>query len=129
MRAIMTFWREPSSKAGFTLLELVIAILVLSIGTLAITRTLDQSRRQIGEAPVRHLAQTVAQNRGEEIRVLGVALGRGLPDQVKQGSYDWQIATESKKTDAGIYEVTVTVSGDDQPGALLVVYTTWGPSS
>jgi hypothetical protein len=48
---------------------------------------------------------------------------------VKQGSYEWQIATESKKTDAGIYEVTVTVSGNDQPGALLVVYATWGPSS
>jgi general secretion pathway protein I len=127
MRVVRNLKGNAFVDRGFTLLELVIAIMVLSIGTLAIVRTLDQSRRQIGEASARYLAQTVVENRGAELRVSGVALGRGLPERIQQGPYEWQIVTVSKKTEAGIYEVSLTAQGDDLPGAQLVIYTTWGP--
>ena len=52
------FMKRAASDRGITLLELMIAILVLSIGTLACFRTLDQSRREIGGEIQRHLAQT-----------------------------------------------------------------------
>lgn len=120
---------NPSTaNRGFTLLELIVAILVLSIGTLAIMRTLDQSRREIGEAPVRYFAQTVAANRAAELRIFGLGAADGLPDIVNQGPYAWSILTESRKTEAGLYEVTLTVRADDLPGAQLVTYAAWAPA-
>lgn len=121
--------RFPLNKSdrGITLLELMIAIVVLSVGTLAVIRTLDQSRRQIGEAPARFFALGVAQNRGQELSVMGLARGRSLPRQVTQGPYEWTVAQEEKKTDAGLYEVVITVSSAGQPGAVLVSYAPWNP--
>lgn len=127
MRVVKNLKGSALGDRGFTLVELIIAIMVLSIGTLAIVRTLDQSRRQIGEASARYLAHTVVENRGAELRATGVALGRGLPERVQQGPYEWQIEMVSKKTEAGIYEVTLTAQGEDLPGAQLVIYTTWAP--
>ncbi len=110
------------NQRGITLLELVIAIVVLSVGTLAVMRTLDQSRRQIGEASARLLALSVAQNRAEELGVIGMLRGRNLPMQVQQGPYLWSISQIGKKTEAGLYEVSITVSAPDLPGAMLVSY-------
>lgn len=127
MRRALNHNRKPRTD-GFTLLELLIAILILSIGTLAVTRTLDQSRRQIGENPARFLAQTVAANRAEELRIFGAAMGRGLPKRVQQGPYEWQIEAAQKRTDTGLYQITLTVRSEGLPGAQLVVFTTWEPS-
>jgi general secretion pathway protein I len=110
------------SERGITLLELMIAILVLSIGTLAVMRTLDQSRREIGGEMQRHLAQSVAANRAAEIRIYGLARGVSLPDRVRQGPYEWNIETKRKQTEAGLYAVTLLVSTPDGPGARLVLY-------
>ncbi len=115
---------RPARDRGITLLELVIAIVVLSVGTLAVMRTLDQSRRQIGEAPARFLALSVAQNRAEELAVLGVRRGRNLPMRLQQGPYQWTISQTSRQTRAGLYEVEITVTGENLPGAFLLAYAT-----
>ncbi len=107
---------------GITLLELMIAILVLSFGTLATFRTLDQSRREIGGELPRHLAQTVAANRAAEIRIFGLARGANLPAKVRQGPYDWTIETTRKRTASGLFEVTLRVRSDAGPGAQLVLF-------
>lgn len=112
---------------GITLLELMIAILVLSIGTLAVFRTLDQSRREIGGEMQRHLARSVAANRAAEIRIYGLARGLGLPATVQQGPYDWTIKTTRKETEGGLYEVHLAVSSVGGPGAQLVIYARMEP--
>jgi len=119
---------QIKTDRGFTLIELVIAIFILSIGTLAAVRTLDQSRVQIGGAVPRYLAQSVVENRAAELRVLGLALGQSLPERVAQGRYEWQIDTVAKKTQSGLYEVTLTALAQDYPGAVSVVYITWEPA-
>ncbi len=113
---------NPRSDRGITLLELMIAILVLSIGTLATFRTLDQSRREIGGEIQRNLAQSVAANRAQEIRIFGLARALNLPTTVRQGPFDWTIETERKRTDSGLFEVTLLVRSPDGPGARLVLY-------
>ncbi|MBV1863490.1 MAG: prepilin-type N-terminal cleavage/methylation domain-containing protein [Rhodobacteraceae bacterium] len=118
---------SSAKERGITLLELMIAIVVLSVGTLAVIRTLDHSTRQIGEAPARFLALSVAQNRGQELAVMGLALGRNLPVRVSQGPYEWDVSLDPEKTDSGLYEITITVSSDGLPGALLVSYAPWEP--
>ena len=119
--------RPIVKDSGITLLELMIAIVVLAVGTLAVIRTLDQSTRQIAEAPARLLALSVAQNRGQQLAVMGLALGRNLPRRVKQGPYEWRVSLAEEKTDSGIYEVEITVTSTGQPGAFLVTYAPWEP--
>ena len=120
--------QQGASDRGITLLELMIAILVLSIGTLACFRTLDQSRREIGGEMQRHLAQTVAANRAAETRIYGLARGGSLPKSVRQGPYDWPIETERKATEGGLYEVRLIVTSVDGPGAQLVTYARLEPA-
>jgi general secretion pathway protein I len=112
---------------GVSLLELVIAVMILSIGTIGVMRSLDVSQRQIGETAPRILAHSVAVNRAEELRAIGWALGRGLPPIVQQGPFNWAIEMQSQNASGGLYEVTVVVSTPDGPGASLVTYVPWAP--
>lgn len=106
---------------GLTLLELVIAVAVLSIGTLAALRATDQSRRALAGAPQRLLAQVVAQNRAEELRLFGVATGRGLPDRVTMGGQVFVLDVAFSATAGGLSEARITARREGGgPGALLV---------
>jgi len=115
------------SARGITLIEVIIAILVLAIGTLAAVRTMDQSRLELGGARDRLLAQLVASNRAAEIRVVGLAAGANLPASVQQGPFEWRIATQSKATQGGVYQVQITVTGAGRPGAVLTTFANIGP--
>ena len=129
MRPLKAPHYTAQKDIGFSLIELMIAVIVLSVGTLAVMRTLDQSRLEIGGAPARFLAQSVAVNRAEELRVMGVALGRSLPETVTQGPYVWTITTTTKETESGLIEVTLQVHSEGQPGAVFTSYAPWEPPS
>ena len=115
---------RPAAAAtrGITLLELVIAIFVLSIGTIAAFRTIDYAGHAIGGEASRLFAYQVALNRAEELRLVGAIAGRNLPRQVDYGPYRWDISAQEEKTAANLVEITLVVRAKDQPGALLVVY-------
>ncbi|MCP5074291.1 MAG: prepilin-type N-terminal cleavage/methylation domain-containing protein [Rhodobacteraceae bacterium] len=113
-----------SSDRGITLLELVIAIFILAIGTVAAIRTLDQSRRGIGEEAARMMARTVAENRAEEIKLFGLARARGLPKTLTNGPYAWSVEMFEKPTQIGLIEVTVVAGAEGLPGASVVVFGT-----
>lgn len=114
--------RARQRQRGITLLELVVAILVLSIGTIAAMRSLDQSGRVLGQETSRILAREVAANRAAELSVTGAAAGRDLPREVEMGGATWRVETAEAKTRAGLVEVTITVSAPDRPGALLTSF-------
>ncbi|KMK64005.1 prepilin-type N-terminal cleavage/methylation domain-containing protein [Puniceibacterium sp. IMCC21224] len=120
--------RGHRAMAGLSLLELVVAIAVLSIGTLAALRASDQARLVIGGAEPRVLAQLVAQNRAEELRLLGSAVGRSLPEHVTMGPQGFVVATTYETTAAGLVRAEITARADSGmrpgPGALVV---TWLP--
>lgn len=111
-----------ASTAGITLLELVIAILVLSIGTIAAFRGMDQARRVIGDEPARLYAHQVALNRAEALQLTGAAAGRDLPGTVTFGPVQWTVTVTEARTLAGLVEETITVSAPGLPGARLVAY-------
>jgi general secretion pathway protein I len=103
-----------------TLLELVIAVAVLSIGTLAAVRATDQSRRALAGAPERLLAQVVAENRAEELRLYGAAAGRGLSGQVEMGGLEFAVTVDFSPTAAGLTEALIVARSESGAGALLV---------
>lgn len=114
---------------GFSLLELVVAIAILAIGTLAALRAVDQTTLQIrGETP-RLVAMTVARNRAEELALVGARAGRALPQEVRMGFQDWRIEVGEKTTAIGLVEATISVTASDMPGAVLVTYIPAGRGS
>ncbi|WP_176228634.1 type IV pilus modification PilV family protein [Roseovarius litorisediminis] len=110
-----------NSTKGVTLLELVIAIFVLSIGTVAALRSVDHAQRNIGGAAARIFAAQAALNRAEEIKLLGMTRARALPVNIDYGPYSWSINVDEEETRAGFVEATVTTRSPGQPGGQAVV--------
>ena len=112
----------PDREAGISLIEMVVAVLVLSIGVIAGFQSLTQSQKGIGGELPRLLAQNVALNRAEELQLLGAAVGASLPKSVVMGGLVWQVDVEQAQTEAMFVEARISVSAPDQPGAVYVVY-------
>ena len=107
---------------GFSLLEVMIAVIVLAIALIAVTRSADQSRRSIGEAATRSIAQLVASDRAAELQLTGAAGAGRLSRSVTMGRVDWTVDTRAEETASGLVRMTIHVSAPGGPGALLVAY-------
>jgi len=124
-RRLMRIGRGLRQSRGLTLLELVVAVLVLAIGSLAALQAVDQSRRAIGASMPRLLAQLVAQNRAEELRLAalsGPGGGVSLPSQVQMGPYSYQVAVSTKTTASGIIEAEIRAISSEGPGVVLIAF-------
>lgn len=125
MRRALTRIRRrkiPSATRGLTLLELVIAVLVLSLGSLAAVRATDQSRLAIGGMEVRQLAQIVARNRVQELHLLGATGAASLPAETEMGGRGFTVAVAREATAGGLIRAEITVRSAEGPGAFVVAY-------
>lgn len=126
----MTGRRARRTTSGLTLLELVIAVMVLAMGSIAALRATDQSRVAIGGMPSRMVAQIVARNRVQELQLYGALGARALPSEVEMAGRRFQVSVKTTATASGLTEAVITVRGPDGPGAYLVAYVTpLGPGS
>ena len=116
------------ASRGFTLIELVVAVAILAIGSVAAYRSFDAAQRGIGGQVPRLLAAEVALNRAAELRLSGMTVGRRLPGQVTQGRTQWTVAVTEERTAGGMIEATILVSSQGNPGARMVVYVPAGAS-
>jgi len=100
----------------------MIAILILSIGTLAAFRVSDTAQRSLGQQEARLIAQQVALNRAADLKLLGMKDGRNLPAALEMGRLRWGIEVIEKTTEVGIIEATIIVTGQNSAGARLVTF-------
>jgi len=107
---------------GFTLIELVVAVAILSIGSIAAYRSFDQAQRGVGGQIPRLLAAEVALNRAAELRISGMTAGRALSTDVRQGPVEWTVVVNETTTSGGLIEAEILVSAAGNPGARVVVY-------
>ncbi len=107
---------------GMTLIELVVAISILSIASIAAWRGFDQAGRDMQGQLARGLAHQVALNHAAELRAAGLAQGRSLPAQVRMGHQDWTIAITETPTNGALVAVTISVSAPGSAGAQLVTF-------
>ena len=105
---------------GLTLLELVVAVMVLAIGSIAALRTMDHARASIGGGGTRVLAALVAENRVQELRLLGP--GSSLPEQVELAGRSFTLSTTRQATAGGLQRVEIRAVAQNGPGAVRVVY-------
>ena len=115
--------RLKSPPRGLTLIELMVAVTILSLGILALLRVIDGSQRAIAGQEARILAHNAALNRAAELRLAPDAQARGaLPGEVANGRHQWRVAREERETRAGLIEVTLRLSAPGLPGARLVLF-------
>lgn len=114
--------KHHRADRGVTLVELVVAVAILAIASVAAFRSFDAARDGIGGQLPRLFAQQVALNRAAELRLTGLEAGRDLPDTVQMGHIDWHVALTERGTSGALIETEIHVSATDQPGARFVVY-------
>lgn len=111
--------------SGVTLIELVVAVAILAIGSAAAWGSFDVVRRGIGGQAARALAQEVALNQAALLRLGDMQSRRDaslLPDRVVQGGIDWHIRTSTEATEGAWAQTEISVTAPGKPGARLIVW-------
>lgn len=102
---------------GFTLIEIIVALAVVSIAVLAMVKSMNTHTHVSGELEKSILANWVASNSLAELRhsakMKNVRIGSSN-ESVKMGGHSWQARTRIEKTDVEkVYLVTIEVSDAD----------------
>lgn len=110
----------PRCARGFTLLEVLVALLLLALAMVALVRSVGQEATALGQQRDAMLAQWVAANQLAELR-----LQRDLPDSGKaqgrsrMGDRDWRWQLEARATDVpGLLQVELRVYPDNGDAAM-----------
>jgi general secretion pathway protein I len=109
--------------AGISLVELIVAVLVLSIAVIGLFRVFDATARNTAGLRDRALALIVAENRAAELQ-----LGQtDLPDQLPLAGALWQVSIRQTTTSGGFAETHITVTpAQGGPAAHLITYVAQG---
>lgn len=118
-------WRPRISRqrnlrqAGFTLVEVMVALAVVAIALPALLVTLNQHVDATGYLRDKSMAQMVAANKFEELRILsraGQSLLQGKESGVSSmAGRDWYWWLESQPTEANnFYRVSIDVATDEE---------------
>jgi len=113
--------KEEDPTRGITLLELVVAVIVLAMATMAALRSTEHATRALGGETARMLALQVALNRAEEYRLHGARVAGRLPREVRYGTMLWRLDLTEEPTRAGHVLATIGARGDTGPGAQVAV--------
>ena len=116
------FTRPGTIAAGFTLIEIIIALAIVSISVLAIASAMNKHTEVAAGLEKRVLASWVASNEIAEMRHAAkfdrVKTGRSS-DLVKMGGHKWRLRSNVQETEVDrVFLVTVTVKDDarrDEP--------------
>ena len=94
-----------SPRAGFTIVELLVAMMVFGIGVLGLAATTATVTRLMGSASRNTLAATVAQSRIEKLRGTACASLAGGSEKVRGITSTWTVTAATR----GV-SITETVS-------------------
>ena len=106
--------RNGGARGGFTLIELVVAILILTIGILGLAGTSAVITRQMGGGAKQTLAAAIAQSRIEMLRSQpceSLVATTGGPVSTSGLTESWTVVPQTRRVD-----VTVTVTYDVPSG-------------
>jgi prepilin-type N-terminal cleavage/methylation domain-containing protein len=113
---------QPRARPGFTVVELIVAIMIFSVGALAMAGTAARVMTMLTSAQTRTIAAGVAEARFEQLRgtpcsaqTSGSATTRGISEQ-------WTIVKLSRADD-----VTVVVSFTADHRSKTAAYRSWFP--
>ncbi len=110
---------STASEAGFSLIEALVALLVLAIAAAGLVRAAEAHVDSIRSLERRAAAQLVAQNRLAELALPGAPVG---PDSVEMLGQRWTLAvSESATDDPDMVKLAVAVSGAGDRSPLVTL--------
>lgn len=93
-------------REGFSLVEIMIVLMILSVGVIPIAVVQHQARREVAEADRYTEAMNIAQAQLE--RVKGMGFGNVVAENGVQGSFAWQVQVVNVAFGLDRLDVTVT---------------------
>jgi general secretion pathway protein I len=112
--------RSLRTDRGFTLVEVLVAVAVLSIALVASFQLITQQTRAAAGLNDRVIAHWVALNQLEERR-LGISVAGGQNSR-SMGGIDWDIEIRESAGPVDLTRIEIVVSSPGHAGALLVGY-------
>lgn len=109
IRRFLGFGRMDN-RDGFSLVEILMVLLVLSVGILPVVIIQHRSRREVSESDRYTQAVTVAQAQMERIK--GMGFGNAAADSGQIGEVDWVCTVTNVSFGLDRVEVTASWSGD-----------------
>ena len=108
-----------SRSRGFTMIEVMVAILVVSLGIVSVIDVTAKHVRNIGELEKRMVASWVASNHVAEIRhdakIDKISSGSDV-ERVKMGGQKWRSRARLEKTKVEkVFLLTINVTDDGDP--------------
>lgn len=108
-RRFLGFGQLPG-RDGFSLVEILMVLLVLSVGLLPVVIIQHRSRKEVSEADRYTQAVTVAQAQMERIK--GMGFGNAAADSGQIGEVDWVCTVTNISFGLDRIEVTASWAGD-----------------
>ena len=95
---------------GFTLVEVLAALLIFSFAIIGLTRSGTESVRAVSVLQDKAYAGIVADNQLIRARIEPLKVGTNTGDEIVKGKpYEWRVETSETESD-GFYRLIVTVS-------------------
>ncbi|MDJ0700534.1 MAG: type II secretion system minor pseudopilin GspI [Woeseiaceae bacterium] len=109
--------RRPSPAGGFTLIEVLVALAIVSISLLSVAAAMNQMIDAANSLRDRTYADWIAQNKIVEIRLSGVEPEAGSSSgEIEYASVDWSwrsVISETGVEDLYRVDVSVSLAGTD----------------
>ena len=109
----------PAARRGFTIVELVVAIMILAIGILGLAGSSAVITRQLGRGNLQTIASTVAQSRFDSLTSVGCATLAPVSGISQTGTANTRGVTErwvvSDGNDVKLVDDTIRFLGRTQP--------------
>jgi prepilin-type N-terminal cleavage/methylation domain-containing protein len=103
---------------GFTLVEIMMVLMILTVGVLPIAVIQHRSRAQVSEADRHSQAIAVAQLHLERIK--GMGFGNAVPDSGQAGLIAWTVRVNNIAFGLDQVTVTATWQNDGQQESLVI---------
>jgi type II secretion system protein I len=118
--------KRMSRAHGFTLVEVLVALAIVTLGMAALLSAVGSSADSASYQRDKTLAEWVALNRIEEVRLALQRPTKGKSDgETEMAGVKWKWAQEVQETEVkGILRVDVSARPSDAPGSKDVWYTT-----
>lgn len=112
-----------ASEAGFTLLEMLVAVAVLSIAALALVRLDAFTLRSTADLTASTTAQIVAGNKAVDLATDPAAPAIGAAQEtVSNGGLNWRVTSRVAATaDPSLLRIDIAVAGNGGRAALTII--------
>lgn len=114
-----------TGQRGFTLIEVMIALLIFSIGSIALTKGMSQVVGQQSRLEQKTFASWIAENRYNELAVSSRFPDPGeIKEEIEYAGRDWQIEEKIIKTPNPFMrriEITVSLFNSEDNGSSSVL--------